>query len=104
MAGEGPGFRNLRRPMSHPDLEARRRARMRARRVRERRWFCYPSGHYDAAVIAAVRGAGFLGSTTTVPGWASRADDPYRLPRLRVLGGTSPGELLAQIAASQSSA
>jgi peptidoglycan/xylan/chitin deacetylase (PgdA/CDA1 family) len=64
-------------------------------------WFCYPSGHYNATVIAAVRAAGFVGSTTVVPGWASRSDDPYRLPRLRVLGGTTPSELLAQIAAAQ---
>jgi peptidoglycan/xylan/chitin deacetylase (PgdA/CDA1 family) len=65
-------------------------------------WFCYPSGHYDSSVIAAVRGAGFVGSTTVVPGWASRADDPYRLPRLRVLGGTSPSALLQQIATDES--
>ena len=65
-------------------------------------WFCYPSGHYNATVIAAVRAAGFVGSTTVVPGWASRRDDPYALPRLRVLGGTTPSELLAQIAAAQS--
>jgi peptidoglycan/xylan/chitin deacetylase (PgdA/CDA1 family) len=64
-------------------------------------WFCYPSGHYDPTVIAAVRAAGFVGSTTVVPGWASRADDRYRLPRLRVLGGTSPSGLLAQIAAAR---
>ncbi len=67
-------------------------------------WFCYPSGHYNATVIAAVRAAGFVGSTTVVPGWAARTDDPYRLPRLRVLGGTSPSALLAQIAGAQSSA
>jgi peptidoglycan/xylan/chitin deacetylase (PgdA/CDA1 family) len=64
-------------------------------------WFCYPSGHYNATVIAAVRAAGFVGSTTVVPGWATRADDPYRLPRLRVLGGTGPSALLAQIAAAE---
>ncbi len=61
-------------------------------------WFCYPSGHYDATVIAAVRAAGYSGSTTVVPGWAHRNDDPYRLHRLRVLGGTTPEELLALIA------
>lgn len=66
-------------------------------------WFCYPSGHYDAAVIAAVRAAGFVGSTTVVPGWASPRDDPYRLPRLRVLGGTSPSALLALVADARSS-
>jgi peptidoglycan/xylan/chitin deacetylase (PgdA/CDA1 family) len=62
-------------------------------------WFCYPSGHYDATVIAAVRAAGFRGSTTVVPGWAHPGEDPYRLHRLRVLGGTSPTQLLSLIAA-----
>ncbi|MEO6857536.1 MAG: polysaccharide deacetylase family protein [Solirubrobacteraceae bacterium] len=65
-------------------------------------WFCYPSGHYNASVIAAVRAAGFVGSTTVVPGWAGPATDSYRLPRLRVLGGTSPGSLLTQIATYRS--
>jgi peptidoglycan/xylan/chitin deacetylase (PgdA/CDA1 family) len=78
-----------------------------ARRVLQRRfgvpvnWFCYPSGHYDARVVAEVRAAGYRGSTTVVPGVARRTGDPYRLPRLRVLGGTSPGALLEQIAASR---
>jgi hypothetical protein len=62
-------------------------------------WFCYPSGHYDASVIDAVRAAGYRGSTTVTPGWASPAEDPYRLPRLRVLAGTSPGALLSELAA-----
>jgi peptidoglycan/xylan/chitin deacetylase (PgdA/CDA1 family) len=61
------------------------------------RWFCYPSGHYDSTVIAAVKAAGYEGSTTVVPGWAHPEDDSYRLHRLRVLGGTSPQQLLAQL-------
>jgi peptidoglycan/xylan/chitin deacetylase (PgdA/CDA1 family) len=65
-------------------------------------WFCYPSGHYDAAVIAELKAAGYVGSTTVVPGWASPSGDPYRLPRLRVLGGTSGPELLSEIAAIRS--
>jgi peptidoglycan/xylan/chitin deacetylase (PgdA/CDA1 family) len=65
-------------------------------------WFCYPSGHYNATVIAAVKAAGFVGSTTVIPGWANRGEDPYRLPRLRVLGGTSPTALLSQIAQYES--
>jgi peptidoglycan/xylan/chitin deacetylase (PgdA/CDA1 family) len=75
-----------------------------ARQILQRRygvpvnWFCYPSGHYNPTVIAAVRAAGYRGSTTVIPGWASRADDRFALPRLRVLAGTSPSELLAQIA------
>jgi peptidoglycan/xylan/chitin deacetylase (PgdA/CDA1 family) len=61
-------------------------------------WFCYPSGHYNATVVAAVKAAGYTGSTTVVPGWAHRQDDPYQLHRLRVLGGTTPEELLTLIA------
>jgi peptidoglycan/xylan/chitin deacetylase (PgdA/CDA1 family) len=79
-----------------------------ARQIVQRRygvpvnWFSYPSGDYDASVIAEVKADGFAGSTTVVPGWASPSQDPYRLPRLRVLGGTSPQALLAQIASAQS--
>ena len=65
-------------------------------------WFCYPSGHYDPAVVAAVRAAGYVGSTTVVPGWAGPRADPYRLARLRVLGGTQPAALVDQIAAAAS--
>jgi peptidoglycan/xylan/chitin deacetylase (PgdA/CDA1 family) len=74
-----------------------------ARKLLQRRydipvnWFCYPSGHYNAAVIQAVKAAGFVGSTTVVPGWASPSSDAYTLPRLRVLAGTSPESLLSQI-------
>jgi peptidoglycan/xylan/chitin deacetylase (PgdA/CDA1 family) len=81
-----------------------------ARETLERRyhvpvhWFCYPSGHYDATVVEAVKAAGYEGSTTVVPGWAHRSDDPYRLHRLRVLGGTSPQALLEQIDSSRSAA
>jgi peptidoglycan/xylan/chitin deacetylase (PgdA/CDA1 family) len=64
-------------------------------------WFCYPSGHYNATVIATVKAAGYLGSTTVVPGWAGPSSDPYTLPRLRVLGGTSPSALLEQIATNR---
>jgi peptidoglycan/xylan/chitin deacetylase (PgdA/CDA1 family) len=67
-------------------------------------WFSYPSGHYNAAVVAAVRAAGFVGGTTVVPGWASAQDDRFRLPRLPVAGGTTPAKLLAQIAAANTNA
>jgi peptidoglycan/xylan/chitin deacetylase (PgdA/CDA1 family) len=64
-------------------------------------WFCYPSGRYDAAVIAEVRAAGFVGATTVVPGWARPSDDPFALPRLRVVAGTTPSELLALLAGTR---
>ena len=98
--------------ISHADLITLDAAELRyqvagARQILQQRygvpinWFCYPSGHYNPTVIAAVRAAGFVGSTTVIPGWATRADDPFALPRLRVLGGTSPSALLSQIAAAQ---
>ena len=64
-------------------------------------WFSYPAGHYDAAVIAAVRSAGFVGSTTVIPGWARPQDDRFRLPRLQVHSGTSPSQLLSEIDAAK---
>lgn len=64
-------------------------------------WFSYPSGQYDPTIVAAVRAAGFVGATTVVPGWASPHQDPFMLPRLEVLPGTSASQLLAQIAAAQ---
>lgn len=99
--------------MSHADLATADPAELRYQIVAARsmlrreygvpvNWFCYPSGQYNATVIAALRADGFVGSTTVVPGWAGPSTDPYRLPRLRVLGGTSPSALVAQIAAARS--
>jgi peptidoglycan/xylan/chitin deacetylase (PgdA/CDA1 family) len=93
---------------SHADLIALNSTQLRyqvanTRSVLQRRyhvavnWFCYPSGHYNATVIQAVKEAGYVGSTTVIPGWASPGEDPFRLPRLRVLGGTGPQVLLNEI-------
>jgi peptidoglycan/xylan/chitin deacetylase (PgdA/CDA1 family) len=101
--------------MSHADLIAIPASELHyqvftARQLLRRRfgvtadWFAYPSGHYNPNVITALKAAGFVGSLTVVPGWASPTDDPFRLPRLRVLGGTSPSALLAQIASNQGAA
>lgn len=65
-------------------------------------WFSYPSGDYNASVIAAVHAAGYLGATTVNPGWASPQQDRFRLPRVVVMAGTSPSQLLAQVAAAKS--
>ena len=94
--------------LNHADLTTLDQAALReqvqgTREVLRRRyrvpvnWFCYPSGHYDDAVVEAVRKAGYVGSTTVVPGWAHRDEDAYRMHRLRVLGGTSGTQLLELI-------
>jgi peptidoglycan/xylan/chitin deacetylase (PgdA/CDA1 family) len=48
-------------------------------------FFCYPSGRYDAHVVAAVRRAGYLGAMTTNYGLA-RPQDLYTLNRIRING------------------
>jgi peptidoglycan/xylan/chitin deacetylase (PgdA/CDA1 family) len=48
-------------------------------------FFCYPSGRYNARVIAEVRRAGFLGATTTNYGLAA-PPDYYTLSRIRING------------------
>src|ERR1700722_18676122 len=89
-------------PAASPHKGAVARAQVQRRYHVPVNWFCYPSGHYNSTVVNAVKAAGYVGSTTVVPGWASPGEDPYRLPRLRVLGGTSPESLLAELAAIRS--
>jgi peptidoglycan/xylan/chitin deacetylase (PgdA/CDA1 family) len=49
-------------------------------------FFCYPTGAYDARVVAAVRAAGYQGATTTEDGLASRSE-PFTMDRVRVSRG-----------------
>jgi hypothetical protein len=81
--------------LTHPDLTTLDRAELRRQVAGSRAWirkrlhvpvdfFCYPAGRYDAAVVAAVRAAGFLGATTTNQGLASRGDGLFTLDRIRV--------------------
>jgi peptidoglycan/xylan/chitin deacetylase (PgdA/CDA1 family) len=82
--------------ISHLDLTQMSGDRLRrevagSREILQRRFhqpvnfFCYPAGKFDAATVAAVRDAGYLGATTEVPGDASRSD-MYELHRIRVDG------------------
>ncbi|MDE3130575.1 MAG: polysaccharide deacetylase family protein [Acidobacteriota bacterium] len=60
--------------------------------------FCYPSSHYNAAVIAAVRRAGYTNAVTEGNAYATRAD-PYLLPRFEIESGVS--ELSADLLNNQ---
>jgi peptidoglycan/xylan/chitin deacetylase (PgdA/CDA1 family) len=51
-------------------------------------FFCYPSGAYDAKVIATVKAAGFKGATTTNEGLATPTG-LFTLARIRVHRGMS---------------
>jgi peptidoglycan/xylan/chitin deacetylase (PgdA/CDA1 family) len=57
-------------------------------------FFCYPSGSFNDTVVAAVKTAGFRGATTTMWGLATRRNNPYELPRIRVDGGESLQKLI----------
>ncbi len=94
--------------ISHPDLTtlgpdalheqvAGSRARLRRLLGVQVSFFCYPSGRFDATVIAAVKAAGYLAATTTQPGWASPESDPFALSRVRVDGGMSPAAVLQRL-------
>jgi peptidoglycan/xylan/chitin deacetylase (PgdA/CDA1 family) len=50
--------------------------------------FCYPSSRYNAAVIAAVKAAGYTNATTENAGYATSAD-PYLLDRFEIESGVS---------------
>ena len=49
--------------------------------------FAYPSGKFNRSVIADVRAASFGNAVTTEPGHVVADQDPYELPRYRVLHG-----------------
>jgi peptidoglycan/xylan/chitin deacetylase (PgdA/CDA1 family) len=96
--------------LTHPDLTTLDAPRLRREIAGSRRWlhrtfgvpvdfFAYPSGRYNPTVEAAVRAAGYLGASTTQPGRATRAGDPFALPRVRVTPAVTPGQLLAQVRA-----
>jgi peptidoglycan/xylan/chitin deacetylase (PgdA/CDA1 family) len=68
------------------------------RRFHQRvRFFCYPVGAFDPAVIAMVRRAGYVGAVTTLDGIARPGGNPYMLPRIRVSGNESPTTLIRSI-------
>lgn len=94
--------------LTHPDLTSLRPAaawrQIDGSRLAIRRrfhvpvdFFAYPSGRYDAAVEAEVRRAGFDGALTTADGTARPGDDPFALPRVRVVRGETARMLLAQL-------
>jgi peptidoglycan/xylan/chitin deacetylase (PgdA/CDA1 family) len=96
--------------LTHPDLTTLSPAQLwrevhRSRIVLQRLFhvpvdfFCYPSGDFDAAVLAAVRRAGYVGATTELPGLA-QPSQPDTLSRIRIVGGESPAAVLAMIAAA----
>ena len=94
--------------LTHPDLTTLDSAELRRQVAGSRVWirrhvrvpvefFCYPAGRYDAAVLRAVRTAGFRGATTTVPGDASPRDGFFTLDRWRVYRSDSLPSFAAKL-------
>jgi peptidoglycan/xylan/chitin deacetylase (PgdA/CDA1 family) len=94
--------------LTHPDLTTLDAAGLRREVGGSRRWlhrafgvpvhfFAYPAGRYNPTVEAAVHAAGYSGATTTQPGQATRATDPYALPRIRVTPEMTPRQLVATV-------
>jgi peptidoglycan/xylan/chitin deacetylase (PgdA/CDA1 family) len=50
------------------------------------RFFCYPSGRYDAGVIQALKDVGYWGAVTTEWGQTHTPEGLFLMPRLRVRG------------------
>jgi peptidoglycan/xylan/chitin deacetylase (PgdA/CDA1 family) len=95
--------------INHPDLTALSTGRLRQEvsgsRASIRRqfhvpadFFCYPAGRYNAAVVAAVRRAGYLGAASTEHGLA-RPTDLYALDRIRVNRSDGTRGLVAKLRA-----
>ena len=94
--------------LNHPDLTASDDASLKTELVDSRKllqekfkipvnFFCYPAGKNDARVRAAVEAAGYKGATTVEPGVASKSDNPYLLPRIRVNGTDSAATVAGRV-------
>jgi len=94
--------------IDHPDLTTLAPDRLRHELVDSRaeirrrfgvpaNFFCYPSGRFNATVVAAVRAAGYRGATTTDSG-LGRPGSPFTLRRIRVNAGDGADGLLRKLA------
>jgi peptidoglycan/xylan/chitin deacetylase (PgdA/CDA1 family) len=94
--------------LTHPDLTTVDATRLKTEIAGSRRalqkkfggtvpFFCYPAGRYNDAVVTAVKAAGYTGATTEISGVASRTDDPFLLPRIRVNGGESASAVVTSL-------
>jgi peptidoglycan/xylan/chitin deacetylase (PgdA/CDA1 family) len=93
--------------LTHPDLTTLTPAALRHELVGSRaaiqrrlgqpaRFFCYPAGRYDPAVVAAVKAAGYEAATSEDAGLAT-AGRRFTLPRIRVSDTDTAPTLLARL-------
>ena len=58
------------------------------------RFVSYPAGKYDALTIDVFSSANYWAGVTTVPGAVQSTGQPFEIPRIRVRGTTSAGDLI----------
>jgi peptidoglycan/xylan/chitin deacetylase (PgdA/CDA1 family) len=61
------------------------------------RFFCYPSGRWDASVIEVLESAGYWGAVTTEWGRTHTRDHLFEMPRMRIHGGESLESFIAKL-------
>ena len=93
--------------INHPDLTTLPPDQLRYQLVASRQFlkrtfgipvnsFCYPSSKYNAAVVAAVKAAGYTNAVTEHSGYATNSD-PYGLNRFEIEGGQGVSGLAADL-------
>jgi peptidoglycan/xylan/chitin deacetylase (PgdA/CDA1 family) len=65
---------------------------------RRPRFFCYPAGQFDDAVVRMLKSVEMDGAVTTVHGAQQKLANAYTWPRIRIRYGTTIGEFAAQVA------
>jgi peptidoglycan/xylan/chitin deacetylase (PgdA/CDA1 family) len=68
------------------------------------RFFCYPSGGYDAQVIEVLQATHYWGAVTIHSGITQRSEAPFEMERLRVRGWHTAENLAALLAAYEQEA
>ena len=61
------------------------------------RFYCYPSGRWDADVIKVLQSAGYFGAVTTEWGRTHTRQNLFEMPRIRVHGGGSLGSFISNL-------
>ncbi|HOG45588.1 MAG TPA: polysaccharide deacetylase family protein [Anaerolineae bacterium] len=95
--------------MTHPDLRLVGAERLQqevqgasgaieAHLGRPARFFCYPSGRYDARTLDALRNAGYWAAVTTAGGAVHATGGLLQLARVRIHGSNDLGEFKGLIA------
>ncbi|MHB9145289.1 MAG: polysaccharide deacetylase family protein [Symbiobacteriia bacterium] len=84
-------------PQRLKDETAGSRANLQAELGTSVEYFCYPAGRYNAAVIQAVKDAGYKAALTTKPGFADSSQSPYEWRRVRISRSDSLGTFEAKL-------